>query len=91
MAYTIGVWVGNFEGGSMHEVSGVMGAAPVWQELMLALHDGGQSVAPTPPVQLISALTRFDPAVEAPRPGAHRLALVDDAGRVVDQILFTVR
>jgi penicillin-binding protein 1C len=25
------------------------------------------------------------------RPGLHRLRLVDDGGRIVDQILFTVR
>ncbi len=36
--YTVGVWVGNFEGDSMHDVSGVTGAAPVWHQIMLALH-----------------------------------------------------
>ena len=29
--YTVAVWVGNFEGDSMHDVSGVTGAAPVWR------------------------------------------------------------
>jgi penicillin-binding protein 1C len=38
--YTVAVWVGNFEGDSMHDVSGVTGAAPAWQEIMLALHEG---------------------------------------------------
>lgn len=169
-AYTIAVWVGNFEGDSMHDVSGVTGAAPVWQEIMLALHDGRPSPPPTAPVHLVSSFTRFAPAVETPRQewfigdtatieigavmpgagiaritsppngmvialdpdiptayqrvpieavggsksmqlrldekaigsatrmhlwspsaGAHRLALVDDRGRVVDQVLFTVR
>src|SRR5262249_39694203 len=28
--YTVGVWVGNFSGAPMRDVSGVTGAAPVW-------------------------------------------------------------
>ena len=36
--YTVGVWVGNFEGDSMRDVSGVTGAAPAWHDIMLALH-----------------------------------------------------
>ncbi len=36
--YTVGVWVGNFDGASMWQVSGVSGAAPIWRRLMLALH-----------------------------------------------------
>ena len=31
--YTIGVWVGNASGEAMHDVSGVSGAAPVWQAI----------------------------------------------------------
>ena len=31
--YTVGVWVGNASGAAMHDVSGVSGAAPVWQAL----------------------------------------------------------
>ncbi len=31
--YTVGVWVGNASGEPMHDVSGVSGAAPVWQAL----------------------------------------------------------
>ncbi len=42
--YTVGVWVGNFSGQSMWNVSGVTGAAPIWRKLMLALH-------PNPPQQ----------------------------------------
>jgi penicillin-binding protein 1C len=29
--YTVGVWVGNASGEPMHDVSGISGAAPVWQ------------------------------------------------------------
>lgn len=36
--YTVGVWVGNFDGRPMRGVSGVSGAAPVWLEMMQALH-----------------------------------------------------
>lgn len=36
--YTVAVWVGNFNGDPMWNVSGVSGAAPLWRSLMLALH-----------------------------------------------------
>lgn len=36
--YTVGVWVGNFNGEPMWNVSGVSGAAPIWRNVMLALH-----------------------------------------------------
>ncbi len=36
--YTVGVWVGNASGAPMWDVSGVTGAAPVWQEIMHYLH-----------------------------------------------------
>lgn len=36
--YTVGVWVGNFNGEPMWNVSGMSGAAPIWRQLMLALH-----------------------------------------------------
>jgi penicillin-binding protein 1C len=32
--YTVGVWVGNASGAPMHDVSGISGAAPVWQALV---------------------------------------------------------
>jgi len=66
--YTVGVWVGNFDGQPMWDVSGVSGAAPVWRDVMDYLHrdrPGRQGAAP-------SALTRrevrFIPAHEPPRP-----------------------
>ena len=36
--YTVGVWVGNFSGQPMRDVSGVFGATPVWLEVMNQLH-----------------------------------------------------
>src|SRR5690606_39661868 len=32
--YTVGVWVGNSQGASMRDVSGVTGAAPIWHDIM---------------------------------------------------------
>ncbi len=43
--YTVGVWVGNFSGAPMHDVSGVSGAAPVWREIMDFLHEGDAPAA----------------------------------------------
>ncbi|MBK7250028.1 MAG: penicillin-binding protein 1C [Gammaproteobacteria bacterium] len=65
--FTVGVWVGNFEGDAMHEVSGVTGAAPIWQEIMTALHARLPSEAPPMPAGVTRSLARFSPAVEAPR------------------------
>lgn len=47
--YTVGVWVGNFDGRPMRGVSGVTGAAPVWLETMLLLERGEHAGAPAPP------------------------------------------
>jgi penicillin-binding protein 1C len=54
--YTVGVWVGNFEGSAMWDVSGVTGAAPIWQEIMSYLHQKGKrSTRPSPPAGVILA------------------------------------
>ncbi len=37
--YTVAVWVGNFSGKPMMQISGVMGAAPLWNRIMLHLHE----------------------------------------------------
>lgn len=169
--YTVAVWVGNFEGDSMRDVSGVSGAAPAWREIMDGLHDDAKSVAPIVPPEVRAMQVRYSSGVEPPRrewflsgtapqgvidsvtrdeqiarianpvnamvvaidpdipadrqripitvqggvaghmlrldgeavgaasqpilwaptPGAHRISLEDQAGRVVDRILFTVR
>jgi len=36
--YTVAVWVGNFDGRPMRGISGVTGAAPLWNRIMLHLH-----------------------------------------------------
>lgn len=47
--FTVAVWVGNLEGDSMRAVSGTSGAAPVWRDVMLALHAGNPGKPPTMP------------------------------------------
>jgi penicillin-binding protein 1C len=168
--FTVAVWVGNLEGDSMRAVSGTSGAAPVWRELMLALHADRPSREPPPPPGIEQRPVRFADGFEPPRneyfligtaqanvvaappqarrprivspvagsiyaldpdipldrqrlavrvvgtapehrlvldrrdlgpardavpllvpPGAHRLALVDSRGRVVDSLIFSMR
>ncbi len=57
--YTVAVWVGNLEGDPMRAVSGTSGAAPVWRDIMLALHQGGAGGPFTRPANVISAPVRF--------------------------------
>ena len=169
-SYTVAVWVGNLEGDSMKAVSGTSGAAPVWHDIMQALHQGHPGRAPVPPPGVMMQSVSFENNIESPRRewflpgtaqarfgaapvvsrrphitnpvsgsifaldpdipverqrlavqvsgevvghrllldkrdlgdaaarpqivaprGAHRLVLVDPAGRAVDQVLFTIR
>lgn len=69
--YTVATWVGNFNGDRMEKVSGVMGAAPLWNRIMLHLHEQQEPAAfPTPkglvkrPICAISGL-RPTPACPA--------------------------
>ena len=64
--YTVGVWVGNFDGSAMWDVSGVSGAAPLWLEVMNYLHPAGAG-APPVPAGVETARVDFEPAVEAQR------------------------
>jgi penicillin-binding protein 1C len=65
--YTVAVWVGNFEGDSMLDVSGVTGAAPAWHEIMVRLHRDTRSHAPAVPSGLVAQDVRFEPAIEPSR------------------------
>ncbi len=168
--FTVAVWVGNAEGDPMRAVSGTSGAAPVWRDIMLALHARTPGREPPPPPQVQATRIAFADGTEEPRreyfvrgtaqtliaaapaaarrprftnpvagsvyaldpdipidrqrlsvgvsgaaaahrilldrrdlgpadraplilpgPGAHRLRLVDLAGHVVDQVMFTIR
>lgn len=65
--YTVAVWVGNLEGDAMKAVSGTSGAAPVWRDVMLALHAGVPSLPPPPPMGVDSTYVRFAQNIEPPR------------------------
>jgi penicillin-binding protein 1C len=58
--YTVGVWVGNFSGAPMRNVSGVSGAAPIWLEMMNTLHQDRPSRRPELPEGVILAEVSFD-------------------------------
>jgi penicillin-binding protein 1C len=65
--YTVGVWVGNSSGQAMQQVSGVSGAAPIWRELMLALHAGSSPKPLAPPSGIVTREMQFEANGEPPR------------------------
>jgi len=65
--YTVGVWVGNFSGAPMRDVSGVTGAAPIWRDLVHRLQADAPSSPPAAPAGLSRISIWFDPAVEPER------------------------
>jgi penicillin-binding protein 1C len=65
--YTVGVWVGNFSGAPMWDVSGITGAAPIWHEIMDYLQRTMPSTAPRAPRLLqrrVVAVSEQDSVVE---------------------------
>jgi penicillin-binding protein 1C len=65
--YTVGVWVGNFSGAAMHDVSGVDGSAPVWREIMDFLHEGATPAAAVPPAGVVRQRVAYAGGVEPER------------------------
>jgi len=65
--YTVGVWIGNAEGDPMRAVSGTSGAAPVWRDIMMALHARSPGRAPPRPAGVVGRPVRFERGLEAPR------------------------
>jgi penicillin-binding protein 1C len=65
--YTVGVWIGNFSGAAMWNVSGITGAAPVWLEVMNYLHRDSPGLPPRPPSGVLAKGIAFQDAVEAER------------------------
>lgn len=65
--YTVAVWIGNLEGDSMRAVSGTSGAAPVWREVMLALHRQATPPRPPRPAAVEERAIRFADGIEPPR------------------------
>jgi penicillin-binding protein 1C len=65
--YTVAVWVGNLEGDPMKAVSGTSGAAPVWRDVMLALHAHRPSLPPARPSGIETQNVHFAGNIEQPR------------------------
>jgi penicillin-binding protein 1C len=51
--YTVGVWVGNFDGSPMSNVSGVTGAAPIWLAVMNYLNANSPEIERVMPKNLV--------------------------------------
>ena len=51
--YTVATWVGNFDGEPMRQISGVTGAAPLWNRIMLYLHSSQQPANFPPPEGMV--------------------------------------
>ena len=65
--FTVGVWVGNLEGDPMRAVSGTSGAAPVWRDVMRALHASEPGRAPPRPAGIEARAIAFADGIEQPR------------------------
>ena len=73
--YTVATWVGNFNGDRMKKVSGVMGAAPLWNHIMLHLHEHQE---PTPFPALKGLVKRPICAISGWRPTPECLSVVQE-------------
>jgi penicillin-binding protein 1C len=65
--FTVAVWIGNSEGDGMTRVSGTSGAAPVWREVMLALHAGRSGRPPSRPSLVVPRRIDFADGIEPAR------------------------
>jgi penicillin-binding protein 1C len=65
--YTVGVWVGNFAGDPMRDVTGISGAAPAWLEVLSALEARAAGGAPAPPAGVVEREATFPRGVETAR------------------------
>ena len=65
--YTVGVWVGNFSGEPMWNVSGITGAAPIWIEMMNFLHQSDSNPKREPPPGLVKMKIASPQGMESSR------------------------
>jgi penicillin-binding protein 1C len=91
--YTVGVWVGNFSGEPMWNVSGISGAAPVWIEVMTQLHYPDNNPEMKPPHALVKQEIRFPQGVEAARAewfmqGTEPIAQDQEVGQFNQRIIY---
>lgn len=68
--YTVATWVGNFTGEPMRQISGVTGAAPLWNQIMVHLHEQREPGALPKPLGLVQrpicALSGLKPTTACP-------------------------
>lgn len=68
----VGVWVGNADGSSMRDVSGVDGAGPIWRDVMMAAAAGRAMSWPARPPGIVDAVvcspTGLLPGADCPSP-----------------------
>jgi penicillin-binding protein 1C len=68
--YTVGVWVGNFDGEPMHNVSGISGCGPLFRDIMFLLHNGDAGRDFPRPEDVVTAavcpLSGLKPSPECP-------------------------
>ncbi len=69
--YTVGTWVGNFDGSPMRGVSGVTGAGPLWNRIMLHLYERNDDPPPFPAPRGFVRATICATTGRAPAPHAH--------------------
>jgi penicillin-binding protein 1C len=91
--YTVGVWVGNFSGEPMWNVSGISGAAPVWVEVMNWLPRNGAPARREPPPRLVREKIIFSHGSVSPREewfiqGTESVLLEDKGGSYHQRILY---
>ncbi len=65
--YTVAVWVGNFSGMPMWNVSGVHGAAPLWRDIVHFLHEHAPGAQPSAPPGIEAVHVEFADIAEASR------------------------
>lgn len=79
--YTVATWVGNFSGDRMKKVSGVTGAAPLWNRIMLHLHQNQEPAKFAPPAQMVQkpicAITGLKPTEDCPSVVLEYFAIAD--------------
>ena len=69
--YTVGVWVGNFDGSPMRRVSGVTGAGPLWNRIMLHLYERNAEPPPFPEPRGFVRVAICANTGRAPSPAQH--------------------
>jgi penicillin-binding protein 1C len=97
--FTVGVWVGNASGAPMRGVSGVSGAAPIWNSVMRFVHNGValNSTRALPPAQVVAQTISFMGVSEPDRnelflagTQSKEIRLVSQANRATRLIAYPV-